>query len=299
MKKYIGSLVLILFCGSLLAQNKKIDKLEVNFSQGHYKRTHRLANRLLDKPEYDFSLLPTFYKAISMFELCQNRHWQLRHDRPLVEAEKLFLEVKHSVDGNKIFNAHMYEISWLKNDMVSWAADMKRMGYTEAFEEVQALIHRIFDGVPAIDAGNSSNDITELSDTENSPSVKNGVRDKIISSAKIHIGTPYVWAGTTPDGFDCSGFTLYVMKGEGEAIPRRAADQYEGSRKLKAKNVQKGDLIFFNNGSGISHVGIVVSELGQSLTMIHASSSKGITITNVEQSKYWMQRLHGYGTYVN
>jgi peptidoglycan DL-endopeptidase CwlO len=299
MKKFIGSVILIMFCGTLLAQNRKIDKLEVNFAQGHYKRTYRQANRLLDKPEYDFSMLPTFYKSISMFELCQNKHWMLRRDEPLVEAEKLFLEVKYSVNGDKIFNAHMYEISWLKNDMVSWASDMKRMGHQEFFEDLTGIINRIFDAVPAIDAGNNVNEIAEGPNRVNISSVTNSARDGIISSAKQHIGTPYVWAGSSPDGFDCSGFTLYVMKAHGESIPRRAADQYQSSKKLKAKNVQKGDLVFFNNGSGISHVGIVVSELGDPLKMIHSSSSKGIIITNVEESKYWTQRLHGYGTYVN
>lgn len=299
MKKIIGSVILIMFCGTLLAQNRKIDKLEVNFAQGHYKRTFRQANRLLDKPEYDFSMLPTFYKSISMFELCQNKHWMLRRDEPLVEAEKLFLEVKYSVNGDKIFNAHMYEISWLKNDMVSWASDMKRMGHQEFFEDLTGIINRIFDAVPAIDAGNNANEIAEGPNRVNISSVTNSARDGIISSAKQHIGTPYVWAGSSPDGFDCSGFTLYVMKAHGESIPRRAADQYQSSKKLKAKNVQKGDLVFFNNGSGISHVGIVVSELGDPLKMIHSSSSKGIIITNVEESKYWTQRLHGYGTYVN
>ena len=92
-----------------------------------------------------------------MFELCQNKHWMLRRDEHLVEAEKLFLEVKYSVNGDKIFNAHMYEISWLKNDMVSWASDMKRMVHQEFFEDLTGIINRIFDAVPAIDAGNNAN----------------------------------------------------------------------------------------------------------------------------------------------
>jgi hypothetical protein len=299
MKKHIAAFVLILFCGTSFSQNAKIDRLEMNFSQGHYKRTYRLANRLLDKPEYDFSMLPTYYKSISLFELCQNDFWLLRHDNSLKLAEELFLEVKYSEHGSNIFNSHMYEISWLRNDLVSWAADLKRMGYQESFAEVQAMINRVFDGVPGVEAGNSSNDITEISDINGTSTTAIGVRKDIILSAEKHIGIPYVWAGSSPDGFDCSGFTSYVMKEYGYTIPRRAQDQYASSKKIKAKNAQQGDLVFFNNGSGVSHVGIVVSAAGEPLMMIHSSSSQGIVITDVEKSTYWTQRIHGFGTYLN
>ena len=82
-------------------------------------------------------------------------------------------------------------------------------------------------------------------------------------------------------------------------LSRRAEDQYTASVKVKQKNAQKGDLVFFDNGSGISHVGIVVSNPGEPLTMIHASTSKGIVVTNIENSDYWKQRLKGFGTYLN
>jgi phage terminase large subunit len=107
-------------------------------------------------------------------------------------------------------------------------------------------------------------------------------REKIIEYAKKQIGVPYVWSGNDPKGFDCSGFTGYVMKEFGKELSRRAVDQFSGARKVKEKNVQKGDLVFFDNGSGISHVGMIVSDKGKPLVMIHASSSKGIIITEIE-----------------
>ena len=124
-------------------------------------------------------------------------------------------------------------------------------------------------------------------------------RNKIVENAQKYLGTPYVWAGSSPSGFDCSGFTSYVMKDFGKELSRRSEDQYNDGKMVKEKNVQKGDLIFFSNGSGISHVGIVVSEKGQPLVMIHASSSKGVILTDIESSEYWMKRLHGFATYVN
>ena len=285
---------------SVFGQNKHFDRLEMYYAQGHYKRTYRKAGRLLDKPEYDYSMMPTYYRSISLFQLCQNGFWLTRHPEALETAERLFNEVKRSEVGTKIFNAHMYEISWLRSDMISWAGDLKRMGKQESFEEVQELIDRLFEDVPNVDAGNNANQIAvEPTPTEVESVEIIGLRGEIMTVAKQQLGTPYVWAGDKPGGFDCSGFTSYVMAQNGLKLPRRAADQYASSKKLKAKQVQKGDLVFFNNGSGISHVGIVVSDAGRPLQMIHASSGSGIIITNVERSEYWMKRLHGYGTYVN
>ena len=143
-------------------------------------------------------------------------------------------------------------------------------------------------------------DMQEIYNVDSSlVSVTNGaLRDEVIQTAKKQLGVPYVWAGNSPDGFDCSGFTSYVMSKNGGELPRRAADQFNDSEKVKAKNVQPGDLVFFNNGSGVSHVGIVISKNGDPLVMIHSSSSKGIIITNVSESEYWTKRLHGFGTYI-
>lgn len=285
MKNYLIAILLLFLGGELYAQNPKFDKLEVNFAQGHYKRVYRMANRLLDNPEYDFSMIPKYYKSISLFELSQNEHWLSRHPEALKDAEELFLEVKRSEDGEKIFNAHMYEISWLRSDLVSWAGDLKRMGYKESFENVQRILDVIFDEVPEVDAGNTANILTLTPDKAIERPEDASYRDEIILTAKKFIGTPYVWAGNSPEGFDCSGFTAYVMSKNGKDLPRRASDQFDLAKKVKAKDVQKGDLVFFNNGSGISHVGIVISEKGEPLTMIHSSSSKGIIITEVEKSE--------------
>ncbi|MBL1279056.1 MAG: C40 family peptidase [Fluviicola sp.] len=299
MGKYFLLIVGFLFSFQSFGQNPKIDKLEMLFSQKHYKRVHRKANRLLDNPEYDFSMMPSYYKSLSLFELAQNKFWLMRHSSALKDAKKLFLEVKHSENGTKIFNAHMYEIAWLKSDLISWASDLKRMGEGDQFLKVQAVIEDVFGDfdLATLPDENVKVDKQEL---QNSPenAKSNDLRSSIIAHAKNYIGVPYVWAGSSPKGFDCSGFTSYMMQDAGKKIPRRSSDQYTSANKIKKKDVQKGDLVFFDNGSGISHVGLVISEKGKPLTMIHSSSSKGIIITNVETSKYWSQRLSGYGSYL-
>ena len=259
------------------------------------KRVYRKANNLLDKPEFDYSQLPKYYKSISIFQLAQNEYWLKKHQEELNQAEKLFLNVKYSPDGEKLFNAHMYEISWLRDDMSTWLSDLKRRGSADA-NRVQELMHNIFEGMPLIEIPGEQ-DGTEQYVSVESPEIKNE-RDAIVSRAKEQLGVPYVWAGNSPSGFDCSGFTSFVLEQSGYKLSRRSVDQFDEAKKLKRKEVQKGDLIFFNNGSGVSHVGIVISEKGQPLVMIHSSSSKGIIVTEVEKSEYWLNRLHGFGTYL-
>ena len=284
---------------TVLGQNPKIDKLEMLFEQGHYQRVYRKSNQLLDNPDYDFSMLPTYYKSISLFQLSQNKHWLSKNKEALLEAEKLYLIVKESPEGYKLFNAHMYELIWLKNDLTSWAEDLKIQNEESEFLQVQKIINDLFDDVKG-DVSESSNVTEEVVlplIPENIEEIE--LRDEVIMIASQYIGKPYVWAGNSPDGFDCSGFTSYVMKKNGKDLPRRAVDQYDASVKVKKKNVEKGDLVFFDNGSGVSHVGIVISEKGEPLKMIHSSSSKGIIITDVSKSEYWSKRLHGFGTYLN
>ena len=291
--------VFVAFCVSIgSAQIREFDKLEVLYAQNHYKMVYRKANTLLDIPDYDFSQIPKFYKAISLFQLCQNDRWLIRHPNALEDAAKLFKEIKSSSDGKKVFDAHIYEISFLKHDLISWAEDLKRRGQKVEFERLQKVTSSLFEEIPDIDFQGeiAEKDIVDSDDSEKDMYSKE--RDKIIDYAKKQLGVPYVWAGNDPSGFDCSGFIGYVMKEFGKDIPRRAVDQFETSRKLKEKNVKKGDLVFFDNGSGISHVGMIISEKGKPLVMIHASSSKGIIVTEIEQSDYWLTRLSGFGTYV-
>lgn len=298
--------LLILFVGiialSAQAQQPEFDKLEMLFAQKNYKTVFRKSKQLLDNPSFDYSMLPTYYKSMSMLQLAQNDLWLKRHSESINEALDLFLKVKKSPNGEKIFNAHMYELSWIKSDLMSWASDLKRSGNNKAFTEIQTALIKMYDGIPDLEMMDTP-EVTEPIiidvDDEEKSSSSSISRNKIVANAQKHLGTPYVWAGSSPSGFDCSGFTSYVMKDFGKELSRRSEDQYNEGKKVKDKNVQKGDLIFFSNGSGISHVGIVVSEKGQPIVMIHASSSKGVIITDIASSEYWMKRLHGFATYVN
>lgn len=125
---------------------------------------------------------------------------------------------------------------------------------------------------------------------ESAPFLPKSKVKALIATAKKYIGTPYVFGGTTPKGFDCSGFLQYVFKKHGMTLPRTADEQYTvGKRTKKASDLVPGDLVFFTTyESGVSHCGIY---LGKN-EFIHASSSKGIRIDNLDNS-YWKTRYYG------
>ncbi|MEH6948683.1 NlpC/P60 family protein [Bacillus sp. JJ634] len=121
---------------------------------------------------------------------------------------------------------------------------------------------------------------------KNGPSI-----DKVIAEAKKVIGTPYSWAGSTPAGFDCSGLVYYAFKQAGYSISRHSSSTYYALGK-KVSSPQQGDLVFFATGSNksvVNHLGIY---LGNN-QFIHASSSKGVMISSVNDS-YYKNRLIGY-----
>ena len=125
---------------------------------------------------------------------------------------------------------------------------------------------------------------------ESAPFLPKGKADAIIKTAKKYIGTRYVFGGTTPKGFDCSGFVQYVFKQNGFAIPRTADEQYKlGQRIKKRAELEPGDLVFFSTyEKGASHCGVY---LGKN-QFIHVSSSKGVRIDSLDDS-YWKPRWYG------
>ena len=111
----------------------------------------------------------------------------------------------------------------------------------------------------------------------------------IIATGKKYIGVPYVFGGTTPKGFDCSGFLQYVFKENGFIVPRLADEQYQLGKAVKTKELTAGDLVFFTTyEAGASHCGIYLGQ-GQ---FLHTSSSRGVRI-DLLNNVYWAPRFYG------
>ena len=285
-----------IFSTFIFSQVKDFDKLEMLYAQKHYKMVFRKSNRLLDKPEFDFSQLPNYYKSLSLFQLIQNELWYKRHPEALSEAVELYTKVQKSSDGPEIITSHINELIYLKNDITSWLDVLKNSGKTDLYAVSKNTIGSLFDKIPSIDKQGEINKKEYSSKQDPTVSKK---RNELIDFAKTQIGTPYLSGGTDSKGFDCSGFTTFVFNQFNVKLARRALDQENNSTKVSQKNTKRGDLVFFDNGSGVSHVGIIILNDGIKLEMIHASSSKGIIITDILQSDYWKERIHSFGSYLD
>lgn len=126
-----------------------------------------------------------------------------------------------------------------------------------------------------------------VSFTEPDPSqapASSSIGEQIVAFAKQFLGTPYVWAGSSPSGFDCSGFVSYVFKNFGYTVNRTAASMYTNGVAVDKSELQIGDAVFFASSSeSIGHVGIYIGD-GE---FIHSSSGCGyVTISGLDESYY-------------
>lgn len=117
-----------------------------------------------------------------------------------------------------------------------------------------------------------------------------GISSSLVSTAMRFMGVPYVWAGTTSSGFDCSGFVMRVYLMHGIRLPRMADAQYYAGTKVSKADLKPGDLVFFTTYCpGPSHVGMYIGNA----KFIHASSRRGVTISSLNDPYYSARFLGG------
>ncbi len=116
-----------------------------------------------------------------------------------------------------------------------------------------------------------------------------GSGQALVNTAMKYLGVPYVWGGTSPRGFDCSGLVQYVCRANGISVPRVAASQRNAGKYVSRQNLLPGDLVFFSNGGGISHVGIYVGN-GK---MIHAPQTGDVVKISSIETSYRVNRYAG------
>ena len=123
--------------------------------------------------------------------------------------------------------------------------------------------------------------------------------ERIADNAAKYLGTRYRYGSTGPKTFDCSGFISYVFRQEGINLPRTSRMQYREGEKISRDQVRPGDLLFFSSprsGKGrVGHVAMVVdvNENDNSLTFIHASSSKGVSYQKFPDGGYYSRNFIG------
>lgn len=118
---------------------------------------------------------------------------------------------------------------------------------------------------------------------------------EVTETAKLYKGTPFKWGGTTPKGFDASGFTKYIYKTTvvNKTLPRTSAEQYKGGKAVAKGSEKLGDLVFFKtNGKSVSFVGIYLGN-----KEFIAATSKGVRIQSLN-TKYWKDAYVGAKRYL-
>lgn len=113
----------------------------------------------------------------------------------------------------------------------------------------------------------------------------------IVDYSRSFLGTRYRYGGNTPQGFDCSGFMVYIFKNFSVDLPRTGTEQYHSYPNVKRKNIKKGDLVFFagrRHGKRIGHVGMVVSDSVENgvFEFIHSSTQRGVIVSKSSEPYY-------------
>lgn len=286
-----GLMLFILCVSTTFAQNRSLNKLTLLYSQGNYRLTYWNADKLMNNPDYDTSLLPRYYRAVSLLRLEDKFLFKRRNPSPWIEGGNLLKNIKLLPESKLFFLRHKEEISALRFFLLDELENFKTKKDKEKYRKLKEVMSGLFEGLPYTDQ--------RAKKSVKAREVLSADRDLVVEIAQEHIGVPYVFGGVTPEGFDCSGFTCFVFQKANVQVGRSSRDQFASCRKIEKEEVTKGDLVFFNSGTDeVSHVGIIISEKGEPLRMIHASSSKGVIIAEIENSDYWMKKLHGFGTFL-
>lgn len=135
---------------------------------------------------------------------------------------------------------------------------------------------------------------TDNNSTKNIAKQEQLLIESVVNYSQKYLGKPYKYGGTTPEGFDCSGFVQYVYKACGVQIPRMPADMAAMSDKIDYKDIRPGDLVYFKgsniNSSEIGHIALVVEKTANGFKFIHSTTSKGVIISDIDDYDYWKTR---------
>jgi cell wall-associated NlpC family hydrolase len=115
-----------------------------------------------------------------------------------------------------------------------------------------------------------------------------GVGDRIADSALAQLGRPYLYGGSTPQGFDCSGLVRFAYLGAGFSVPRTTIEQFRAAQEVKIGRIAPGDLLFFRIDSrDVSHVAIYAGN-GR---FVHAPQTGRAVETRPLDDPYYRSRL--------
>lgn len=113
--------------------------------------------------------------------------------------------------------------------------------------------------------------------------------DQIITTALEYSGVRYKYGGTTEKGMDCSGLLYVAFRAHDIPLPRISYEMADEGRRIRVREVSKGDLLFFKTrkrGKQINHVGLVIDVVGDEIKFIHSTTSRGVIVSSLREG-FW------------
>ncbi|MFD1849447.1 NlpC/P60 family protein [Oceanobacillus bengalensis] len=185
-------------------------------------------------------------------------------------------------DKKEEFVALKDELNMEDSKLASLEADVK--------QSLSALTEPARNTQVASSSDSSGGELTTLSESSSSSSAPaSGNLSTIINAGYAHLGTPYVWAGKGPGGFDCSGFVSWAFAQGGISIPSSTSGLQGVGSKVSYSDAKPGDIVFFNTYKTNGHVGIYLGG-GK---FIGAQNSTGLAVADMN-SGYWNDHFAGH-----
>lgn len=284
MKGYITLFVFFISI-AVSAQSKNTAKLYSAYDKGKYKKSEKLAKKMLAKESKDIDAL-YILGLIDLRDAKKASSYSATRRSILYSIEMMNRMPDPNKHQYKQLNdsIHNYVLIVLSNN------DLKKK---QSNIYLKLLANEFNDKSFEYNASNTTSTLNT-----NYLGPQDSLRRVMLSFASELEGSPYKWAGINPKtGFDCSGFTMYVYKSIGIELPHNAQKQSELIKKQKPiEDALPGDLIFFGSKNRKSfntqHAGIIYSKEGEDIEVIHCSNT-GVNIEGKDSSwdRYWIDRV--------
>lgn len=304
--------LLLLLLLPALAVGQSFEKLEKLYTQQRYEKLIRKSQKAARK--YPRAAVPHFYKAKAYFAIAQSPDRDLRQQYPDAANEclkALFVvqtkDQTHTLLGSADTVFTVAVSRFLQENISKCMAtnnlpEAKR--YTQMairlFADTTPHYAVLYPSAPKIAIAQS------LSATQDSNVISPNLplwvvpnqqpnRQDVVQVAKKLVGARYHWTGETPKtGFDCSGLLLYVMRNFGYDFIHGTKEMAQLGKEVPLQEAQKGDWVFFgergaDNTYHIRHVGMIISDKGQTPEVIH-SVTRGVA-TNRLDAGYWSRQV--------
>ncbi|HET7580840.1 MAG TPA: C40 family peptidase [Bacillales bacterium] len=187
--------------------------------------------------------------------------------------------------------------AWLYND-AEFHHQFKEISFNTRLPVIKEKQHKKAVLVATPSDGNKWIKAADVAIYPSEEAIPEPTGEDLVRTAKKFLGLPYLWAGTSGFGFDCSGFTYTIYKSYGITIPRDSSVQAVHGKPIDKKDLQPGDLVFFayNHGKGyVHHVGMYV---GNGKMINSPNSSTTVKISDIFDSPYWADQYAGARRYI-